>query len=343
MKERKLPFTSELWAAPVPLMLGRYVHLRRNTTLPKLESLLFVTTGVVDDSSALAEALSIASKRGIPLSALIVCPPLPDGIGAYLGAYEAGIRQQFTERLKLCAQEVDFDISKVDLSVSLETPSTASDRIVNHAKVNGFDLLIKQAEERENKVGFRARDRALAKTSPCPVWLQHPSRIFKKEARIGVAIDPETIDEASKLLSLRLLRAARNIADHHERRLYVLSCWDYAFEGYLRRNAWAQLPDTEIERIVEGARTKHLNALHQLIEESGIEGTVSIEHLRGLPEDQLPEAVGELGVDILVMGTAARTGVKGWLLGNTSDDVMQRLACSVVVLSPKQDAECTTT
>lgn len=309
----------------------------------KLESLLFVTTGVVDDSSALTEALSIASKRDIPISALIVCPPLPDGIGAYQGTYEAGIRQQFTERLERCAEGIEIDISQVNLTVSLETPATASDRIVSHAKEHGFDLLIKQAEERENKVGFRARDRALAKTSPCPVWLQNPSKTFKKQARIGVAIDPETIDDASKMLSLRLLQTARNIADHHERKLYVLSCWNYAFEGYLRRNAWAQLPDSEIERVVEGARSKHLSALHQLIEESGIEGTVSIEHLRGLPEDKLPEAVGDLGVDILVMGTAARTGVKGWLLGNTSDDVMQRLDCSVVVLSPKQDAECTTT
>lgn len=311
--------------------------------MPHLESLLFVTTGVVDDADALTEAMAIAARRNVELTALIVCPPLPDGVSAYQEAYEAGVRQQFAKRLESCAEKLDFDHSRINVVIQLGAETAASERYVAYARENAFDLLIKQAEPRESQLGFRARDRALTKTSPCPVWLQHPNKAFKKQARIAVAIDPEAIDEPSKALSLRLLRAARTIADHHERKLYVLSCWNYAFEGYLRHNAWLQLSGSEIERIVENSRIKHLTALHQLIEESGIDGTLAIEHLRGLPEDKLPEAVSRWGVDILVMGTAARTGVTGWLLGNTSDDVMQRLDCSVVVLTPKQEAECTTT
>lgn len=311
--------------------------------MPDLTNLLFVTSGVVDDAAALTQAMAVATQVDVKMSALIVCPPLPDGISAYQAAYEAGVRQQFTDMLVGCAEKQKFDHSKVELSVKLEAHPPPSEQIVSFARQKNSDLLIKQAEARESGLGFRAKDRALAKTSPCPVWLHHPSRPFKAEARVAVAIDPEAIDGPSRALSLRLLRVARRIADHLDRKLEVLSCWNYAFESYLRRNAWTQLPETEIASIVESSRTKHLAALHQLIEESKIGGLLHIEHLRGLPEDQLPEATARLGVDLLVMGTAARTGVAGWLIGNTSDDVMQKLSCSVIVLKPNQEAECTTT
>ena len=311
--------------------------------MPDLTNLLFVTSGVDDDSAALTQAMAVATQTEVKLSALIVCPPLPDGISAYQAAYEAGVRQQFTERLVRCAETQQFDHTKVELSVKLEAHPPPSEQIISFARENRFDLVIKQAEARESKLGFRAKDRALAKTSPCPIWLHHPSRSFNPQARVAVAIDPEAIDGPSRTLSLRLLRVARRIADHLDRKLQVLSCWNYAFEGYLRRNAWSQLPETEIAGIVEASRGKHLTALSQLIEESQIEGPLHIEHLRGLPEDRLPEATNKLGVDLLVLGTAARTGVAGWLLGNTSDDVMQKLSCSVVVLKPRQEDECTTT
>lgn len=309
-----------------------------------ITNLLFVTNGVEDDSVALKQAVAVAKKAHFQLSALVVCPALPDALQPYQAAYEAGVRQQFEERLSRCRSDEETYPSNVELSVHQEAHPPPSERFVQFARDRRIDLIIKQAEVSENPLGFRAKDRALAKLSPCPVWLHHPNLSPNPKARVAVAIDPEATDPAARALSLRLLRVARRVADHLDRELQVLSCWNYAFENFLRRNAWSSLEESEISRIVEASRIKHLTSLRQLIDESQIHGPQRIEHLRGLPEDRLPEAVRNLGVEILVLGTAARTGVAGWLLGNTSDDVMQKLSCSVIVLKPaSQEVECTTT
>ncbi|HVS10740.1 MAG TPA: universal stress protein [Planctomycetota bacterium] len=42
----------------------------------------------------------------------------------------------------------------------------------------------------------------------------------------------------------------------------------------------------------------------------------------------------ELGSDLLVLGTVARTGIAGVLIGNTAEEILDRIACSVLVVKP---------
>lgn len=45
--------------------------------------------------------------------------------------------------------------------------------------------------------------------------------------------------------------------------------------------------------------------------------------------------VEENGVDLVIMGTLARSGVLGMLIGNTAEEVLDRIQCSVLALKPK--------
>lgn len=38
---------------------------------------------------------------------------------------------------------------------------------------------------------------------------------------------------------------------------------------------------------------------------------------------------------MLVMGTVARTGVAGFFMGNTAENISQRISCSLFALKPK--------
>jgi nucleotide-binding universal stress UspA family protein len=40
-------------------------------------------------------------------------------------------------------------------------------------------------------------------------------------------------------------------------------------------------------------------------------------------------------IDILVMGTVARTGLPGFVLGNTAENIVQKLSCSLLALKPQ--------
>jgi nucleotide-binding universal stress UspA family protein len=40
-------------------------------------------------------------------------------------------------------------------------------------------------------------------------------------------------------------------------------------------------------------------------------------------------------MDLIVMGTVARTGLGGLLIGNTAESVLQRVDCSVLAVKPE--------
>jgi nucleotide-binding universal stress UspA family protein len=55
---------------------------------------------------------------------------------------------------------------------------------------------------------------------------------------------------------------------------------------------------------------------------------------RGDPEDVIPRFVVSEGVDLVVMGTVARAGIAGMLVGNTAERMLKRLSCAVLALKP---------
>jgi nucleotide-binding universal stress UspA family protein len=56
--------------------------------------------------------------------------------------------------------------------------------------------------------------------------------------------------------------------------------------------------------------------------------------LKGHPEEVIPQFVVSEGIDLVVMGTVARTGIAGLLIGNTAERLLQRLITSVLAVKP---------
>jgi nucleotide-binding universal stress UspA family protein len=44
--------------------------------------------------------------------------------------------------------------------------------------------------------------------------------------------------------------------------------------------------------------------------------------------------VAKLQADIVVMGTVARTGISGLIIGNTAETILNQLTCSVLAVKP---------
>ena len=59
-----------------------------------------------------------------------------------------------------------------------------------------------------------------------------------------------------------------------------------------------------------------------------------VELKKGDPEDIIPRFVVSEGIDLVVMGTVARTGIAGFIIGNTAERLLQRLVCSVYAVKP---------
>ena len=55
---------------------------------------------------------------------------------------------------------------------------------------------------------------------------------------------------------------------------------------------------------------------------------------KGDARNVIPELAQELHADLVVMGTVARTGIPGLLIGNTAESILDQLDCSVLAVKP---------
>ena len=56
--------------------------------------------------------------------------------------------------------------------------------------------------------------------------------------------------------------------------------------------------------------------------------------LKGSARKEIPALAKRLQVDCIVMGTVARTGIPGFIMGNTAETILEQIDCSVLALKP---------
>lgn len=302
--------------------------------MQSFRNILFVSRGFKDDTEALKQALSLARNNEGALTCLVACPEVPKGMIEYQEKIVATLREDMEAALGAVRGALKLERTQVPVAVVVETGDAPVVRIIQRVLRESHDLIVKDAEPRDDQKGYGAFDMHLLRKCPCPVWMCRPISKSRNEIRVGVAVDPESQERAGHDLSLRLLTLARSLADTCNGELEIISCWDFEYEGYLRHSPWGKVPEVEVQQAVAEARDNHHDALEALVEESGIVGTYHVHHFRGQPDKTIPHRTEELGLDILVMGTVARTGIAGFFIGNTAENVLQEIRCSLLALKP---------
>ena len=302
----------------------------------RFENILFATQGLPGHSDALGQAIKIAANNRVPVSGLIACQDFPTDLIQYQQSYEQSLHDSLQQSVKALREQLEITEEQVPFPLRVHSSEQPAVCIIQEALTHHNDLIIKEAEPlNEGAEGFKAIDMTLLRKCPCPVWLHRPISKPRDKRRIAVAVDPMTTSPEQEALSRRLLELSRSIADTCDSRLHIISCWEHYLENYLDGNVWIQVEETQLASEVSLAKAKHIQALQRLIEESGISGETVIHHLHGKPDDKIPECVDEIEIDVLVMGTLARTGISGFVIGNTAENVLQSINCSLVALKPE--------
>jgi nucleotide-binding universal stress UspA family protein len=305
--------------------------------MQRFNNILFVSHGVADETEALKQALSLARNNKAELKVLIVCPDFPKEMADYKGKYEASLIQQLEASIQATREAIKVSETDVPVRIEVDSGGTPAIRIVRHVLKHSVDLIIKEAEPKEGGKGVMAMDMELLRKSPCPVWLTRPISHHRGEMKIAVAIDPESMAPEGHDLSVRLLQIANSLAATCCGALDIISCWHFENEEYLRSNAsvWIRVPKSELDQLVDQMQKEHRAALEALIHESTITGgACRIHHIKGMPDQSIPDFIDQNNIDILVMGTVARTGIQGFIMGNTAENIVQKLSCSLLALKP---------
>ena len=82
------------------------------------------------------------------------------------------------------------------------------------------------------------------------------------------------------------------------------------------------------ERTVRGALDKFLESCGEAIPPK------NVHLLKGDAEVVIPRFVQKERSDLVVMGTVARSGVAGLVMGNTAETILRHIGCSVLAIKP---------
>jgi len=178
---------------------------------------------------------------------------------------------------------------------------------------------------------FGVVDMELLRLCPCPVLLaRHGSPTSRPRIAAAVNASTEEAEEQAlnaKIVEFALMMAAQLDAEPPT----LLQAWTPFAERMIRGHAG----DDQLASYVDGARQHAAADLARLVR--SFEGHVTNEQAtlrRGEPDAIIPEFVVAEGVDLMVMGTVARSGLAGLLIGNTAERVLRKLPCSVLTVKP---------
>jgi universal stress protein E len=204
--------------------------------------------------------------------------------------------------------------------------------VLHAAAQTGAGLIIKGAS-RHPRLGEIVRtpdDWNLLRSSEVPVMLVKP-QAWLGEREVVCALDP--FDDAHDDLNLALLRAGDALCRVLQGSLHLVAAYPL-FERWAGELGGLRDYDA-LKRDVEQEIRDRIVAL---ADQAG----VSYERLyadEGRPEHVIAALAEDLGAELVVVGTHARQGLKGLVLGNTSERLVHHLTTDVVTVhAPPRDA-----
>jgi universal stress protein E len=219
--------------------------------------------------------------------------------------------------------------------------------IVREVLRNKHDLMIKISDKPNllyHLVG--SDDMRLLRKCPCPVWLMK-AQSPKKYHRILAAVDvddayPLREVETRQALNHQIVELASSIALAEFAELHIVYAWQVISERTMRRGTSMEMPEQEVNAHIEEVHGRYDANLEALLEEvASTHSQTALDYLKperhsrkGWANQEVPALAKEIGADLVVMGTVARTGVPGFILGNTAETILNRLECSVVAIKP---------
>ncbi|MHC4660751.1 MAG: universal stress protein [Planctomycetota bacterium] len=278
---------------------------------------------------ALSRALELAGTNKAAVKVVTAIPEVP---------WYAKLIKKFDLREKVAAaleEKVEERIAEFDTKkLKAESKILDGDPVVAVIKevVEGkHDLVMKTAEGSAiGRTLFGTTALGLLRKCPSPVWVLK-SDVSPSCKCIIAAIDFDPELKECGDLNCRIMDLAVSFAKKDKADLHVIHVLNAPFDRALRR----YVPEEEFahykqvrEEVVEKELKEFLKSYKDTVREENTHIVL------GVPATQIVSHANKLNVELVVMGTVARSGVAGFFMGNTAEQVLDSVDCSVLALKP---------
>ncbi|MCB0162923.1 MAG: universal stress protein [Anaerolineae bacterium] len=289
-------------------------ELSRDTSLPIISAQLAEVQGPIRDAAELPRQphISAPSKPAVSIQEYIIEEGHRDLKQSVAALRQAGVQ--------------------VSSKVLSGTPFL---EIIREVLRNKHDLVMIAAEGQSGlkKMLFGSTTMHLMRKCPCPVWVMKPSQP-KQYSRILAAVDPTPLDEKRNALNMKIMDLATSLAQLEQSELHIVHAWALYREFGLTYGH-IQIPKSELDKLIRETETMHGRWFSELLREYPLEKlNCQVHLLHGDAGTLIPEQAKEKEIELIVMGTVCRTGVVGLLIGNTAENVLRQVNCSVLTVKP---------
>jgi len=297
-------------------------------------NILFVVEPGADNAAALATTLILADENQ---AKLCVARTIDIRRSSLSDAYYDAMISELEEELGALIQGKSLSTGEIGTVILTGEPCI---EIVRNVIQQHRDLVIK-ASASKNSGSANTMDMRLFRQCPCPVWIIKFTR-QRSHRKIAVALDWDPGNIENDQLNAQLMKMGLSLALSTFSTLHVLHAWQLRYESFLRSHR-THLTNDEVDEMLQDERLKHEAWLRAFVtsatEALGDEVSAYLEPethlLQGQAFDVVPQCVHELQAELLIMGTVARTGIPGFIIGNTAEKILTRIDCSTLTAKPE--------
>jgi universal stress protein E len=224
----------------------------------------------------------------------------------------------------LRAEVLDAGAAFDDLTLEVVWSKDLASWVAERAAGAPYDLVVKSVH-RSRSLLHTPTDWLLLRDCPAPLLLVSGRRWAKRPV-ILAALDLNRTDGAHERLNRRALDAADHFA-----RIYdgIVHCV-YAIEV---SRVLGDLDIIDARKAAKKTRERVADQARKLVEPYGIPAARI--HMPAGKVGQVVNGIArKVKADLLVMGTTARKGVRGYVIGNSAERVLAKVPCDVLALKP---------
>lgn len=241
-------------------------------------------------------------------------------------------RQRFVDGIVERVKEIG--VTQVDSELGWGQESV---ELIRDVIKNGHELAVITSRHKGKiaKMLFECPSMDLLRYCPCSLLVTHAHhKITRHYRRVVAALNSESGVVKCEGLNAKVLQTAASVADAEGSELHVVHALPvYGGHGLEEGNLHADL----VEHLETMRHDIKNNLNTTILESTGLELTDERIHLlAGAPLTVIPDFLHEQGIDLLVMGTLARTGIPGLIVGNIAEKMLDLVECAALVVKPDE-------
>jgi universal stress protein E len=256
----------------------------------------------------------------------------PRSHGAAATEARAALLERHRQRLEHLAQPLLAEGLVVETDARLDHP--LYDSIIRKAKDSSADFVVKDTHYHSvlKRSIFSNTDWNLIRNCASTLWLVKP-RSPGQSPLFVAAVDPLHEHDKPAQLDHRIVETAINLSEALSGQTHVFHAFDVVTAIAISTDAMTMPIALPINDLADAMRAQHTEAVERLCKDHGVPPERT--HIQqGGTRQSLLALTERLRADAVVMGALSRSGLKAVFIGNTAEDVLDRLHCDLVIVKP---------